>query len=82
MLDAASRGTRDGLHLALNIAAMLISFLGLVALVNLGLIATSGTSLQRIVGWVMAPVAYMMGVAGKTAGQSASSWELAPSSTS
>ena len=36
VLDAASRGTRDGLHLALNIAAMLISFLGLVAL-NMGL---------------------------------------------
>ena len=37
MLDAASRGTRDGLHLALNIAAMLIAFLGLIALINKGL---------------------------------------------
>ena len=37
MLDAASRGTRDGLHLALNIAAMLIAFLGLIALINMGL---------------------------------------------
>ena len=37
VLDAAARGTRDGLHLALNIAAMLISFLALIALVNLGL---------------------------------------------
>ncbi len=37
LLDAASRGTRDGLHLALNIAAMLIAFLGLIALVNKGL---------------------------------------------
>ena len=37
VLDAASRGTRDGLHLALNIAAMLIAFLGLIALVNMGL---------------------------------------------
>ena len=45
VLDAASRGTRDGLHLALNIAAMLISFLGLVALVNMGL-GNLGTSLQ------------------------------------
>jgi concentrative nucleoside transporter, CNT family len=61
LLDAASRGTRDGLHLALNIAAMLISFLGLVALVNMGL-SYLGTSLQGIVGWAMAPVAYLMGV--------------------
>lgn len=61
VLDAASRGTRDGLHLALNIAAMLISFLGLVALVNMGL-SYVGTSLQGIVGWAMAPVAYLMGV--------------------
>ncbi len=62
VLDAAARGTRDGLHLALNIAAMLISFLALVELVNLGL-GYFGTSLQNIVGWVMAPVAYMLGVA-------------------
>ena len=61
VLDAASRGTRDGLHSALNIAAMLISFLGLVALVNMGL-GYLGTSLQGIVGWAMAPVAYMLGV--------------------
>jgi CNT family concentrative nucleoside transporter len=61
VLDAASRGTRDGLHLALNIAAMLISFLGLVALVNMGL-SYVGMSLQGIVGWAMAPVAYLLGV--------------------
>jgi concentrative nucleoside transporter, CNT family len=61
VLDAASRGTRDGLHLALNIAAMLISFLGLVALVNMGL-SYVGTSLEAIVGWAMAPVAYLIGV--------------------
>ena len=62
VLDAAARGTRDGLHLALNIAAMLISFLALVELVNLGL-GYLGTSLQDLVGYVMAPVAYMLGVA-------------------
>ena len=64
VLDAAARGTRDGLHLALNIAAMLISFLALVELVNLGLgYLWANRSLQGIVGWVMAPVAYMLGVA-------------------
>jgi CNT family concentrative nucleoside transporter len=75
LLDAAARGTRDGLQLALNVAAMLISFLGLIALVNLGLglcgRVVQGTlgwkmaplSLQGILGWAMAPVAYMLGVA-------------------
>lgn len=60
-LDAASRGTREGLALALNIAAMLIAFLGLIALVNLGL-GWFGTSLQAIFGWALAPVAYFLGV--------------------
>jgi CNT family concentrative nucleoside transporter len=62
VLDAAARGTRDGLHLALNVAAMLISFLGLIALINLGL-GFFGQTLQGILGWAMAPVAYMLGVA-------------------
>jgi len=61
VLDAAARGTRDGLHLALNIAAILISFLALVALMNKGL-GFFGTSLQGIVGWALAPVAYLLGV--------------------
>lgn len=61
ILDAASRGTREGLALALNIAAMLIAFLGLIALINLGL-GRFGTSLQAIFGWALAPVAYFLGV--------------------
>ena len=61
LLDAASRGTREGLQLALNIAAMLISFLALIALVNLGL-GYVGTSLQQILGYVFAPVAFLLGV--------------------
>jgi CNT family concentrative nucleoside transporter len=61
VLDAASRGTRDGLQLALNIAAMLIAFLGLIALVNMGL-GLFHYSLQGILGWAMAPVAFMLGV--------------------
>jgi CNT family concentrative nucleoside transporter len=61
LLDAASRGTRDGLQLALNIAAMLISFLALIALLNKGL-AVAGTSLQELLGWALAPVAYLLGV--------------------
>ena len=64
LLDAASRGTREGLQLALNIAAMLISFLGLIALINLGL-GSAGTSLQRIFGWALSPVAFVLGVPWK-----------------
>jgi concentrative nucleoside transporter, CNT family len=61
VIDAAGRGTGEGLALALNVGAMLISFLALVALVNaiLGLV---GLSLQQIFGWVFAPVAWSMGV--------------------
>jgi CNT family concentrative nucleoside transporter len=66
VIDAAGRGTGEGLHLALNVAAMLISFLALVALVNAGL-GLVGLSLQQIFGWVFAPVAWSMGVAWKDA---------------
>ena len=61
LLDAASRGTREGLQLTLNIAAMLISFLSLIALINL-ILGSVGTSLQQIFGWVLAPVAYLLGI--------------------
>ncbi|MHC5541762.1 NupC/NupG family nucleoside CNT transporter, partial [Singulisphaera rosea] len=61
VLDAASRGTREGLQLALNIAAMLIAFLGLIALVNL-ILGIFGESLESLLGFVLAPVAYMLGV--------------------
>jgi CNT family concentrative nucleoside transporter len=61
ILDAAARGTRDGLHLALNIAAMLISFLALIALVD-KMLGAFGTSLQHLFGIAFAPVAYLLGV--------------------
>ena len=61
IIDAAGRGTSEGLHLALNVGAMLISFLALVAALNaaLGLV---GLSLQHILGWAFAPLAWSMGV--------------------
>ena len=67
VIDAAGRGTGEGLHLALNVGAMLISFLALIALVNaiLGHVPFPGgerLSLERIFGWVFAPVAWAMGV--------------------
>jgi CNT family concentrative nucleoside transporter len=61
VIDAAGRGTSEGLQLALNVGAMLISFLALVALVN-ALLGLVHLSLQQIFGWVFAPVAWSMGV--------------------
>jgi CNT family concentrative nucleoside transporter len=67
VIDAAGRGTQEGLHLALNVGAMLISFLALIALLNalLGYLPSPGgghLSLERIFGWVFAPIAWAMGV--------------------
>ncbi len=68
VIDAAGRGTHEGLHLALNVGAMLISFLALIALLNalLGYVPSpfgSGyLSLERIFGWLFAPIAWAMGV--------------------
>jgi len=67
VIDAAGRGTGEGLQLALNVGAMLISFLALVALVNylLGFIHLPDSrplSMELLFGWVFAPVAWSMGV--------------------
>ena len=61
IIDAAGRGTSEGLHLALNVGAMLISFLALVAALNAAL-GVVGLSLQQILGWAFAPLAWSMGV--------------------
>jgi CNT family concentrative nucleoside transporter len=61
VIDAAGRGTSEGLALALNVGAMLISFMALIALLN-ALLGVVGLSLQQIFGWVFAPIAWSMGV--------------------
>jgi concentrative nucleoside transporter, CNT family len=61
VIDAAGRGTGEGLALALNVGAMLISFLALVALLN-AILGLAHLSLQQIFGWVFAPIAWAMGV--------------------
>ena len=72
-LGAISRGTSDGLQLAINVGAMLISFVALVALVNYlfsgahNVLAAHGigwfpSSLQQVFGWIFAPVAWLIGV--------------------
>ena len=80
ILDAASRGTREGLQLALNIAAMLIAFIGLIALIDAGLgprrrgwlgsargrpRAAEVLSLKWVFGWILAPVAWLLGIPWK-----------------
>ncbi|MEO8096578.1 MAG: nucleoside transporter C-terminal domain-containing protein [Acidobacteriota bacterium] len=64
VIDAASRGAGDGLMLALNVGAMLIAFIGLIALVN-GILGGiyPGLSMQAVLGRLFAPVAWMLGVA-------------------
>jgi concentrative nucleoside transporter, CNT family len=61
VIDAIGRGTGEGLRLALNVGAMLISFLALIALVN-ALLGLAGLSMQQIFGWVFAPIAWSLGV--------------------
>jgi concentrative nucleoside transporter, CNT family len=68
VLGALSRGTLDGLHLALNIAAVLITFIAMLALLNSMMgwvhlhIAWFPATLQQIFGWAFAPVAWLIGI--------------------
>lgn len=68
VLDAAARGTTEGLFLMLNVIAMLISFIALIALVNgllgwvHGEVAWFPADLQTVLGWVFRPIALVMGV--------------------
>ena len=66
-MDAVTRGTLQGVALLINIVAMLVVLVALVHLVNLflqGLPAVGGEalSLQRILGWILAPAVWLMGV--------------------
>lgn len=68
IVDAASNGAIVGLKLALNIGALLLAFISLIALVNLGLDWVSGLfgfeaiTIEQILGYVMAPLAFIIGV--------------------
>lgn len=66
-MDAVTKGTMDGITLLINIIAMLVVLVALVSLVNqmLGLLPRMGgeaVTLQRLLGYVMAPVTFLMGV--------------------
>jgi CNT family concentrative nucleoside transporter len=68
LIDAAAQGAGDGLQLCLNIAAMLIAFLALIALANgifawaHGLVSWIPASMEQLFGIVFAPVAWLLGV--------------------
>ena len=67
-IDAAARGASEGLSLALNVGAMLLAFIALVALFNYlitalgGLIGLEFLSLEWILGKLFSPLAYIMGI--------------------
>jgi CNT family concentrative nucleoside transporter len=74
VIDAAARGAGEGLQLALNVAAMLLAFIALIAMVNFGVKTIGGfvglpfLSLEVIFGWLFAPLAFIMGVPWQDAG--------------
>ena len=66
-MDALTRGTMDGVQLLINIVAMLLVFVALVNLANAALallpdVAGSAVTLQRMLGTVMAPLAWLAGI--------------------
>lgn len=68
LVDAAATGASDGLSLALNVGAMLLAFIALIAMVNGilgwfgGLIGYESLTLEFLTGYIFAPVAFMLGV--------------------
>lgn len=68
VIDAAARGASDGLSLALNVGAMLVAFISLIALINIilgsvgGLFGMGDLTLEQLFGYVFAPVMFVVGV--------------------
>lgn len=68
VLDAAASGATSGLMLAANVGAMLLAFIGLIALINGilggigGWVGFESLSLELILGWLFAPLAFLLGV--------------------
>jgi CNT family concentrative nucleoside transporter len=68
VLDAAAAGASSGMHLALNVGAMLIAFVGLIAMVNgiiggvSGWFGLEGITLELILGYIFMPLAFLIGV--------------------
>lgn len=68
VLDAAAAGASSGMHLALNVGAMLIAFVGLIAMINgiiggvTGIFGAEGITLELILGYIFMPLAFLIGV--------------------
>jgi CNT family concentrative nucleoside transporter len=68
VIEAAANGAGQGVQLAINVAAMLMAFIALVAMLNAGLgwvggmVGIDGLSLQSILGTLLRPLAWVMGV--------------------
>ena len=68
VLDAAAAGASSGMHLALNVGAMLLAFVGLIAMLNgiiggvTGLFGAEGITLELILGYIFMPLAFLIGV--------------------
>lgn len=68
VIDAAASGAADGLKLALNIGAMLLAFISLIALINLfigivgGWFGYDSLTFEQILGYVFAPLMFVIGV--------------------
>ena len=62
-MDAITKGTQDGLNIAVNVAAILISILALVSIVDGALnLLIADMSLQKILGYIFAPICWLLGV--------------------
>lgn len=78
IFEAVANGTRDGLMLALNVGAMLLAFVAMIALLNGiisgvgGLFGVEGLTFERMLGVVLAPLAYVLGVPWSEAAQAGS----------
>jgi concentrative nucleoside transporter, CNT family len=68
VIDAAAAGASDGLHLALNVGAMLVAFISLIALLNLilgavgGLVGYPDLTFQLVLGYIFSPIMFIIGV--------------------
>jgi CNT family concentrative nucleoside transporter len=63
VIEAAAKGAIEGMHLAFIVGAMLTAFIAIIAMLNAGL-GVLGTSMETILGYVFAPLAFVMGVPG------------------
>ncbi|MDA8124287.1 MAG: nucleoside:proton symporter [Deltaproteobacteria bacterium] len=66
-MDAITKGTMDGIQLLINIVAMVIVLIALVSLVNgllslLPAVSSQPLTLQRLLGWIMAPIVWLIGI--------------------